>query len=242
MSLSIIIPTYHEEAYLGRTLEAIYQRATLPLPEVIVVDCGSADQTVAIARQYPTVVLEDSSLKGSKWKSLNRGAAVAQGDILLFLDADSIVPERFDQAIRACLQTEVVVGGAFEFAFDEDGIAYRVITLINRIRYRLSQRFYGDQGIFVRRAIFEQAGGWPALNIMEAAYFCKNLQTWGRLHLILQPLKTSTRRFAEGGVTKVFLYDVGIWWMDVLRLDVQRFAKAYWRQNERRGRQERVNE
>lgn len=242
MPLSIIIPTYHEEAYLGKTLEAIYQRVSTPLPEVIVVDCGSIDRTVTIARQYPVVVIEDPSLKGSKWKSLNLGAAVAQGNVFLFLDADSIVPPRFDQAIRQCLQQREVVGGAFEFAFDEDGIAYQLITQINRIRYRLSRRFYGDQGIFVRRVAFDQAGGWPALDIMEAAYFCKELQTLGQLQLIPLPLKASTRRFAEGGITKVFLYDIGVWWMDLLGWNVQRFARAYWWQNERRGKDTIVND
>ena len=236
MSLSIIIPTYHEEAYLGRTLKAIYQRATGPVPEVIVVDCGSVDQTVAVAQRYPTVVIEDSSLRGSKWKSLNRGAAVAQGDILLFLDADSVVPDQFNQAIRRSLQQQNVVGGAFEFAFDEPGLAYRVITLINRIRYRISHRFYGDQGIFVRKAIFDRVGGWPARDLMEAAYFCRLLRTQGQLRLLPQSLRTSTRRFAEGGIFNVFLYDVGIWWMDTLGLDVQRFAHAYWQQNEQRGK------
>ena len=236
MSLSIIIPTYHEEAYLGKTLEAVYQRAAGPTPEVIVVDCGSVDQTVAVARQFPTVVIEDALLRGSKWKSLNRGAAIAQGETLLFLDADCLVPDQFDQAIQRCLQETNVVGGAFEFAFDERGVAYQVITLINRVRYRFSHRFYGDQGIFVSSTIFDQVGGWPALDLMEAAYFCQNLQQHGKLRLVSKPLHTSTRRFVEGGIIRVFLFDLGVWWLDVLGLDVQRLAKAYWQQNERRGK------
>ena len=234
MSLSIIIPTYNEEAYLRRTLEAIYRCATSE-PEVIVVDCGSVDQTVTIAQQYPTTIVEDASLKGTKWKSLNQGAAIAQGNVYLFLDADSIVPRRFDMAIQCALQKKGIVGGAFEFDFDEDGWALRVITLINRIRYRFRKRFYGDQGIFVKKEIFSQVGGWPALDIMEAAYFCNNLQACGKLYLVPYPVKTSARRFTEGGIWNVFLHDIRVWAMDFLGINVQHFAKAYWQKNERRG-------
>ena len=236
MTLSIIIPTYHEEAYLGRTLEAVYRRSRAT-PDVVVVDCGSSDQTVAVARQYPVTVIEDASLKGHKWKSLNRGAAAAQGDVYLFLDADSLVPDAYDQLIDRCLAPPGVVGGAFEFAFDETGWAYALITLVNRVRYRLRKRFYGDQGIFVRRTTFEQVGGWPPLDIMEAAYFCQALQAIGQLRLIGSPLKTSTRRFAEGGIARVFWHDLIIWATDVLGQDTQRFARAYWQHSEqRRGR------
>ena len=234
MLLSVIIPTYHEEAFLGRTLEAVYQRAVSCIPEVIIVDAGSSDRTAAIARQYPVTLVVDAALRGKKWQSLNRGAAAAQGEVYLFLDADTQVPDGYDRAIFQCLQQAAVVGGAFEFAFDEQGWAYGFITLINRGRYRMRQRYYGDQGIFVRQDTFIQAGGWPARDILEAAYLCKNLRTYGRLQLIPLCIKTSTRRFAAGGIVKVFLLDMGIWWMDTLGLNTEQFAKRYWQQNEQR--------
>lgn len=97
MRLSIIIPTLNEASYLDHTLSTIYQRCRAE-PEVIVVDSGSTDQTVALARRYPATVVADASLRGSKWRSLNKGAALARGDTYLFLDADSIVPSGFDTA------------------------------------------------------------------------------------------------------------------------------------------------
>ena len=92
MHLSIIIPTLNEADYLKRTLTAVYKRAHLAEPEVIVIDAGSHDATVTIARQLSATVISDESLRGHKWQSLNRGAAEAQGDVYLFLDADSLLP------------------------------------------------------------------------------------------------------------------------------------------------------
>ena len=234
MQLSVIIPTYNEEAYIQRVLASVCQEAHDP-PEVIVVDCGSVDHTITLARQYPVTIVQDASLRGCKWKSLNCGAAIARGDVLLFLDADSVVPTHFDKIIQRSLERPNVVGGAFELAFDEGGISLGIILLINRIRYRFRKRFYGDQGIFIKSSVFVKMGGWPALDIMEAAYFCKRAQTFGKLRLITQPLTTSARRFVEGGVWRVFFHDLRVWALHFLGFNVQHFAAAYWQDNARRG-------
>ena len=234
MQLSIIIPTLNEANYLSHTLRAVYERVYLSEPEVIVVDAGSHDATVAIAERFPATVIVDESLRGSKWRSLNRGAAEAKGDVYLFLDADGLVPVDYDQAIQTALEKRNTVGGAFEFAFDQRSFLLWYITWVNRVRYRFRKRFYGDQGIFVTRQAFARVGGWPPLQLMEAAYFCKNLQAHGRLRIVPLPLKVSARRFVEGGIMQIFWHDVRVWALDLLGRDVQRFAETYWQQNERR--------
>lgn len=236
MRLSIIIPTLNEADYLTRTLRAVYRNACLPPPEVIVVDSGSHDATVAIAREFPLRVIADESLRGHKWQSLNRGAEAARGNVYLFLDADGTLPAGYDAAIQTALRMPNTVGGAFEFAFDQSGWRLGYVTWVNRIRYRVRKRFYGDQGIFVTKEAFERVGGWPPRLIMEAAHFCKNLQAHGRLRLVPLPLRTSARRFIEGGILRSFWHDVQIWARDLLGMDVQRWAAAYWQQNERRGK------
>ncbi|MEL7146432.1 MAG: glycosyltransferase, partial [Bacteroidota bacterium] len=163
MKISVIIPTLNEQEFIGDTLRCLLERGNTGfLAEIIVIDSGSADQTVKIADSFKHcktwVHLE---LKGQKYAILNKGASYASGKIFLFLDADTILPEGFDVAVREVID-EGYTGGAFEFALDGKGLALRFIEFVNRIRYRLGQRYYGDQAVFCTRQAFGHVGGYPA--------------------------------------------------------------------------------
>lgn len=240
MNLSVIIPTFNEADTIKQTIMAVYERSVKTPFEVIVVDCGSSDGTLRRIGHQQVVTLTNQRLKGKKCRSLRMGTNIAQGDVLLFLDADTLVPPAYDAAIEKALLNSRVVGGAFEFALDKQSFPLFLVTLVNRIRYRFRKRFYGDQGVFVRREAYLKAGGWPERSLLESAYLCKNLQKWGKLKLLSQPMITSSRRFTEGGVWRVFLHDIRIWLMDLLGMDVEKFGQAYWAKNEENGRKKRL--
>lgn len=231
MKLSVIIPTYNEVSHINTTIKALLEHAVEKPYEIIVVDCGSVDGTREAICAPEVVVVHNPRLAGKKWGSLRMGANLAQGDVFLFLDADTLVPKHYDSAIANALANEEVVGGAFEFSFDKTSFSLLVVSLINRLRYRFRKRFYGDQGIFVRKSTYEEAGGWPGRCLLEAAYLCKNLQEFGRLEILPHPIVTSSRRFTEGGVWKVFFHDFKIWGMDFLGMDVEKYGRAYWQKN-----------
>lgn len=232
MKLSIIIPTYNEKDFLQKTLNAAQNHASGEHShEIIVIDGGSTDGTPTRIKQKSVVVVTNPSLAGKKWAALHMGARLAQGDVFLFLDADTLLPPNYDLSIEHVLNDPKVVGGAFEFSFLEKSPALSFITFLNRIRYRFRKRFYGDQGLFVRRSAFMSAGGWPERALLETAYLCKALQKKGKLKIIQPPVQTSARRFISGGVLKVFLQDLRIWWRDLIGLRVDQHGRQYWSHN-----------
>jgi rSAM/selenodomain-associated transferase 2 len=235
MRLSIIIPTLNEAGYLGETLRQARGHAVLAPPEIIVADCRSSDETVAVARQLGVRVVCAEPPPQCRGAALNHGAAFANGDVLLFLDADTRVPPGYDAAIAECLHDPEVVGGAFEFRLDGPGLGLRIVETINRIRYRLWRLYYGDQGIFVRRDIFERVHGYPDRRILEASDFCAALAAHGRLVLLRQPMTTSARRFREGGLCRVFAKDILIWALDLVGGPTEVFGGSYQQSNRGRG-------
>ncbi|MCI0410974.1 MAG: hypothetical protein L0191_20830, partial [Acidobacteria bacterium] len=149
-------------------------------------------------------------------------------DTLFFLHADSFPPANAFELIESALSDSRIVGGAFEHLFAEPGWSLRAITWINRIRYRLTRNYYGDQGIFVRADLFHRMGGYRDLKIMEDLDFSQRLKRVGRSVLIRVPLLTSGRRFLARGPWRTFFFIVWLLLLHSLRLDTQCYAER-WR-------------
>ena len=229
MQLTIVIPTLQEASCLPRTLRLLNERAADPEAlDTVVVDAGSTDNTVAFAKKAGIRVFVCPDFRYQKYRSLNFGLEQALAPVVLWLDADSLVPRHFDRFIMDTLQDPQVAGGAFEFAMDETGWPFSLITRANRLRYRLSPIYHGDQGLFCRKAIAKKIGGYPAEPLMEAAFFSRALRQKGTLELISHPIVTSSRRFREGGIWRVMWFDVRMWLRFALGLPVRAFAKKYW--------------
>lgn len=235
MDLSIIIPTLNEANYLDSTIEHLRQNSSSE-HEIIVVDSGSTDGTCEIANRLGVKLVRPKSNSIGKSRILNEAAQVASGDVLLFLDADTLVPLEFDRSISSALVDPDVVGGAFEFSLDGPQFGLRIVEFINRIRYRVRQRYYGDQGVFVRSTAFKRVGGYPDIGLLESAYLCKNLRKQGKLRLIKSYMITSPRRFLDGGIYRVLAGDIKIWFLDLIGMPVHKYADSYWKENKIRSK------
>jgi glycosyltransferase involved in cell wall biosynthesis len=237
IKLSIIIPTLNEADYISRTLNSIVLNKFYEIkPEIIVVDSGSTDNTADTARPLVDKLIQLKSLSSGKWEALNTGAEISSGEILLFLDADTIVPKNYDKEIENVFMNKNIVGGAFEFTLDGRQFGLRVVELINRVRYRVRYSFYGDQGFFVRSDIFHKAGMFPARRLFETSAMCRKLRRYGQLELIKKPALTSPRRFIEGGIYRVLLNDIKLWLLNKTKnFPDKKSADLYWEENVRRG-------
>ena len=232
MKLSIIIPTLNEADYLTDTIQTAKENAFCDDGiEFIVVDSGSSDNTPQIAERLGAEVVPYQEMACGRARLLNTGALAATGDVYLFLDADTLLPQGYDVLIKRSLNDGSTMGGAFEFTLSGSDFGLRVVEFINRIRYRVRQRFYGDQGVFVRAEIFKRVEGFPDMGLLESAHLCKTLRYEGALKLLNRGAVTSSRRFIEGGIYTVLAADIKIWFLDLIGLDVQKYSSSYWNEN-----------
>jgi rSAM/selenodomain-associated transferase 2 len=194
--ISAVIPAYNEERALPDTLAHLFFQPGDY--EVILVDGGSSDATRSIARRHPRVRLVEA-VKG-RASQMNAGAAQARGEWLLFLHADTLLPENGLAAIAA-LPTGVAAGG-FRHRFSGRGFGLWFISLVDNIRCRFSRIIFGDQAMFIRRSLFARLGGFPDTERLEDVRFCETLVKHTRPVLLADRVTTDSRKFVQQGVWK----------------------------------------
>lgn len=222
-NISVIIPTLNEAENLSGTLEPLQNIAGL---EIIVVDGGSSDSTVAIAEAAGSRIIRSRS--GRSFQQ-NAGAAAATGDILLFLHADTLLPNGFAKMIRTCLDQEGVVAGAFALSIDIKGAAINFIENITNYRAALLQLPYGDQALFMSRGNFDKIGGFPEIDIMEDFALVGNLRKLGRIKILPEAVVTSGRRWEKLGIFRTTLVNQAIVFGYLLGLSPTSLASWYRR-------------
>jgi len=223
--VSIVIPARNDADALARTLDHLGGLEGIAASEVIVAASGDPEATAWAAAGRARLLQPDGSTRA---ELMNAGAAAARGDVLFFLHADSFPPRDALARIRAALSDPRVVGGAFEHLFAEPSVSLRLITWINRVRYRLTRNYYGDQGIFARASVFCELGGYRGLRLMEDLDFARRLRRRGRSVLLREPLRTSGRRFLARGPWRTFLFIVWLLGLHTLGFDTERYAER-WR-------------
>ena len=202
MKLSIIIPTLNEAAGLGDVLKQLQPMRARGV-EVIVVDAGSRDATCDIASRWADRVLLGER---GRAKQLNAGAAIADGDALLFLHADSVLPEDGDAWIEKGLNDACFQWGRFDVIIAGAHAMLPVIAWFMNYRSRLTGIATGDQGIFVTRAAFVALGGFPDQPLMEDIAFCSRALDISPPYRVSARIITAGRRWEQNGVWRtIFL-------------------------------------
>lgn len=196
--ISIIIPVLNEVNTIKQTLASLKNASSV---EIIVVDGGSKDETIAVAKSLGVQVISSDLGRATQ---MNMGAKVATGDILLFLHADTRIAPNFDILIRQALAGDFIAG-AFELKIDANLPGIRLIEKMVNLRSHLFSLPYGDQAIFISSKVFHQIGGFPNLPIMEDFVFIRQLKKLGKINIIPQPVITSGRRWQKLGVIKTTL-------------------------------------
>ena len=159
--ISIIMPVINEAKNLRNTLDNLRLTGE---EELIIVDGGSNDETMSIAREYTDKVFQTKTGRASV---MNYGAAKAGGEILLFLHADCSLPENGYQLIREALSDANVAAGGFTLHINHPGFRFRLIEFFSNFRAGITSLIYGDQGMFVRKQTFEELGGFAEIPLME---------------------------------------------------------------------------
>lgn len=202
--ISIIIPVLNESQTIGSCLIRLIEQ--IKHHEIVVVDGGSDDDTLDIVRTYPDVKWLCSP--AGRGNQMNRGAEAAEGDLLLFLHADTCLPPGGLSKIESLMAKEGIVAGCFSLSFEESGFLLSLYALFSRINHLLFT--YGDQGLFMTRRIFELIGGFQKIPIMEDVEIQKRLRKMGRFVKIRQPVVTSPRRFLAYGIIKQQVLNMGL--------------------------------
>lgn len=223
--ISIIIPSLDEAAGIVAAL-AVLQPLRAAGVEVIVSDGGSSDTSVALAMPLADHVL---TAPRGRARQMNAGAAVAQGDMLLFLHADTRLPENAADLVSQTVG-DVLAGhswGRFDVRIEGRSIWLRVVAFMMNLRSRLTGIATGDQAIFVSRAAFDAVGGYPDIPLMEDIALSKSLRQQGRPVCLAACVQTSGRRWDDHGVWRTILF---MWWLRLryfFGADPHRLALAY---------------
>lgn len=205
--VSVIMPVLDEERRIGRAIDHVL--ASAGRKEIIVVDGGSRDRTVEIARSRPVRVVETAR---GRARQMNRGAELAGGQVLLFLHADTTLPRDALARIQSALEDPAVVAGAFRTwtVADDDETApwFSPLLHIADLRSRYTSLPYGDQAMFVRSAAFRDIGGFPDQPLMEDLELARRLRRIGRIHTVAANVRVSGRRFLARPVFYALLMNV----------------------------------
>jgi rSAM/selenodomain-associated transferase 2 len=212
--LSIVMPVLDEAAVIAAPLQALAPLRGRRV-ELVLVDGGSRDETVALARPHADRVLTPGEAGRGRARQMNAGAAVAEGAWLLFLHADTVLPPGADKLIADAARRGAR-WGRFDVRIAGRPWMLRVIAAFMNRRSRWTGIATGDQAIFVERRLFEQIGGFPEQPLMEDVELCTRLRRIARPACLRERVLTSGRRWEQRGVWRT----IGLMW---------RLRWQYWR-------------
>ncbi len=197
--ISVIIPVLNDAEALDLALSSTQDCTGV---ERIVVDGGSSDESAEVALSRGVKILHSPP---GRARQMNAGAEVAEGTFLVFLHADTRLPEGFDYHVRRILTQSGVAAGAFQLQIDAPSARWRFIEKTANWRSQYLQMPYGDQAIFLRAELFREMGGFPDLPIMEDFELIRRLKGRGRIVIAPAAVLTSARRWERLGAVRTTL-------------------------------------
>lgn len=222
-TLSIIIPVLDEAATIGDALAALAPYRARGA-EIIVVDGGSRDDTIAAAGPLADKVIAAPRGRGSQ---MNAGAAVARGDVLMFLHADTRLPPDADRLVVDVLERAQRAWGRFDVTIAGRSPLLRIVAAMMNLRSRLTGIATGDQAMFVTRAAFARVGGFPDIALMEDIVLSRRLKAIGPPACLAARVTTSGRRWDRDGVVRTVLMMWRLRFAFFLGAEPERLARQY---------------
>ena len=221
--LTIVMPALDEASLIAEALQALAPLRRRGV-EVIVVDGGSSDGTAALAEPWADRVL---SAPRGRARQMNAGAARARADTLLFLHADTALPEQALRAIEAALVDPHTHWGRFDVHIAGRPRLLKLVAQLMNLRSRWSGIATGDQAIFVRRSAFQRVGGFPDQPLMEDIELSRRLRRWSAPACLHERVTTSGRRWEQRGVWRTIALMWRLRWMYRHGAAPERLAELY---------------
>ena len=204
--ISIIIPVLHETKIINQLIHHLHQLKTTDTFEIIVVDGSPEEDTLAVINDTAVIKIKSKQGRGIQ---MNTGAAIAQGDILMFLHADTFLPDKAFIILKETLKDDRYVGGAFSFGVETKNIWIKIIAALSWFRCQITKIPYGDQAIFLRKKYFEEIKGYAEIPLMEDLELMIRIKkNRGKIILLPDRISTSPRRWETEGALYAFVRDV----------------------------------
>ena len=227
MKISVIIPVLHEREKINEILDSIKSIAADVPYEMIVVDGDASGDTIAHISDSSVITL---TTPRGRALQMNAGAAKACGDILLFLHADTLLPQKAFPKIITALSNSSFIGGAFDLKIQNHRWIFRIIGRAASWKHRLTRVPYGDQAIFMLRRYFENIGGYAGIALMEDVELMRRVKRQGgRIIVLPDAVTTSSRKWETDGVFYTIMRNWIIQVLYLFGMPARRLIKYYYK-------------
>lgn len=226
MKISVIIPTIDEEESLPKVLAHLRMTTKPEAVECVVADGGSKDRTVSIAKSSADIVVECRT--PGRAVQMHQGALAASGELLLFLHADTRLPDHWLDALRKAWERRPrPAATAFRLRFDGETAVYRLLEAAANWRTARTGVPQGDQAIAVSRDAYFSVGGFPPVALMEEYYFFRKLRRAGRIEILPEAVVTSARRYEKNGALHNALRNTALLALHYIGIRPEALARMY---------------
>lgn len=224
MKYSVIIPSLNEEKFISDCLKKI--RNSFSDDEIILADGGSSDRTIEFASFFDIKIVKESKGRGTQLKA---GAAIASGDIFVFVHADTLIPDNAKQIIEKEFDNPQTKIASFRLGFDADQRALNFYSKFSGFDSIFTK--FGDQCIIIRKSFYDEIGGFPEWNIFEDVQLLSKARKKTSIKTLNANVKTSAGKFLLGGIIRTQLKNAYLFVLYFLGINQNKIAQSYYSMN-----------